>query len=74
MSDLGRVLIGLGLLLLAAGAVMLLLARAGVPLGRMPGDFSWRTRHTTGYFPLGTCILTSAALSLVFWILGRLHK
>jgi ribose/xylose/arabinose/galactoside ABC-type transport system permease subunit len=74
MNDLGRALIGLGLLIAAAGAVVLLLGRAGLPPGRMPGDFSWRGKHATVYFPLGTCILISVALTLVFWILGRLHK
>ena len=74
MNDLGRLLIGLGLLLLAAGVVVLLLGRAGVPLGRLPGDFSWRGKHTAVYFPLGTCIVLSVALTLVFWIVGRLHK
>jgi hypothetical protein len=74
MNDLGRLLIGLGLLLLAAGAVVLLLGRVGLPLGRLPGDFTWRGKHGAVHFPLGTCILLSVALSLVFWILGRLHK
>jgi ribose/xylose/arabinose/galactoside ABC-type transport system permease subunit len=74
MNDLGRVLIGLGLLLAAAGVVVLLLGRTGLPLGRMPGDFTWKGRNTTVYFPLGTCIVISVALTLVFWVLGRLHK
>lgn len=74
MNDLGRVLIGIGLLLVAAGVVVLLLGRAGLPLGRLPGDFSWRGKHAAVYFPLGTCILISVALTLLFWILGRLHK
>lgn len=74
MNDLGRILIALGLLLVAAGAVVLLLGRAELPLGRLPGDFSWRGKHTAVYFPLGTCIVLSVALTLVFWLLGRLHK
>lgn len=74
MNDLGRLLIGLGLLLLAAGAAVLLLGRMGLPLGRLPGDFSWRGKHAAVYLPLGTCILISGVLTLVFWILGRLHK
>lgn len=74
MSDLGRILIALGVLLAAAGVVVLLLGRAGLPLGRLPGDFAWRGKHTAVYFPLGTCIVLSVALTLVFWLLGRLHK
>jgi ribose/xylose/arabinose/galactoside ABC-type transport system permease subunit len=74
MNDLGRFLIALGLLIAALGAVVLLLGKTGPPFGRMPGDFSWRGRNTTVYFPLATSILLSGVLSLVFWVLSRLRK
>jgi hypothetical protein len=74
MNDLGRLLIAFGLLLAAVGAVVLLLGKTGLPIGRLPGDFSWRGRNTTVYFPLGTSILLSVVLSLVFYILSRLRK
>ena len=70
MSDLGRVLIGVGLLLVVIGAVVLVVGK-GLPLGRLPGDFTWRGKHTTVYFPLGTSILISVVLTLVLWFLGR---
>jgi len=71
MGDLGRVLIGVGLLIAAVGAAVLLLGKAGVPLGRLPGDFAWRGKHTTVYFPLMTCIVISVVLSLVAWLMRR---
>ena len=71
MSDLGRILIGIGLLLVVCGALVLLVGKLGLPLGRLPGDFAWRGKHTTVYFPLGTSILLSVVLSLVFWALSR---
>lgn len=74
MGDLGRVLIGVGLLLVAVGVAVLLLGKAGLPMGRLPGDFTWRGRHTTVYFPLGTCILLSVGLTLVLWLLSKLHR
>ena len=74
MTDLGRMLIAIGLFIVAAGVVVLLLGRAGIPLGRLPGDFAWRGRHTTVYFPLATCIVLSVVLSLVFYLLGHLRK
>jgi ribose/xylose/arabinose/galactoside ABC-type transport system permease subunit len=70
----GRILIGLGLLLVAIGVAVLLLGKAGFPFGRLPGDFTWRGRHTTVYLPLGTCILLSVVLSLVFWLIAHLRK
>lgn len=71
MTDLGRILIGIGLVLVVCGAVTLLLGRTGMPLGRLPGDFAWRGKHATVYFPLGTSILISVVLTVVFWVLSR---
>ena len=74
MNDLGRLLIGLGLVLLVAGALLLLLGRTGIPLGRLPGDISYRGKNLSVYFPLGTSILVSILLSLVFYLLSRFRR
>ncbi len=74
MNDLGRLLIGLGFVLLIAGGLLLLLGRAGVPLGRLPGDISYRGKNLSVYFPLGTSILLSIVLSLVFYLLSRFRR
>ena len=74
MNDLGRLLIGLGFVLLVAGGLLLLLGRTGVPLGRLPGDISYRGKNLSVYFPLGTSILLSVVLSLVFYLLSRVRR
>ena len=74
MNDLGRLLIGLGLVLLVAGGLVLLLGRTGVPLGRLPGDISYRGKNLSVYVPLGTSILLSIVLSLVFYLLSRFRR
>jgi hypothetical protein len=74
MNDLGRLLIGLGVVLLIAGGVLLLLGRTGVPLGKLPGDISYRGKNLSVYFPLGTSILLSIVLSLVFYLLSRFRR
>lgn len=74
MNGLGRLLVGLGFLLLIAGALVLLLGKAGLPLGRLPGDISYRGKNVSWYFPLGTCILLSIVLSLIFYLLSRFHR
>ena len=74
MNDLGRLLIGLGFVLLVAGGLLLLLGRTGVPLGRLPGDISYRGKNLSVYFPLGTSILLSIVLSLVFYLLSRFRR
>ncbi|HEX3941727.1 MAG TPA: DUF2905 domain-containing protein [Acidobacteriaceae bacterium] len=74
MNGLGRMLVGLGFLLLVAGALLLLLGKAGLPLGRLPGDFSYRGKSVSWYFPLGTCILLSLLLSLISYLFSRFHR
>jgi Protein of unknown function (DUF2905) len=74
MNDLGRLLIGLGFVLLIAGGLLLLLGRTGIPLGRLPGDISYRGKNLSVYFPLGTSILLSILLSLAFYLLSRFRR
>lgn len=63
----GRIFIILGLVLLGIG----LLITWGVPLGRMPGDFSFRRGNVGFYFPLATSIIISVLLTLLFTVLRR---
>jgi hypothetical protein len=70
MSDLGRLLIALGVLLIIVGAVFLLVPK--IPwLGKLPGDISYKRGNFTFYFPLGTCILISIVLTLLLYLFRR---
>jgi len=40
-------------------------------IGRLPGDIYIHRNNTTFYFPIVTCILVSALLTLIFWIFNR---
>jgi hypothetical protein len=42
-----------------------------IGLGRLPGDIVIKRENVTLYFPLTTCLLLSALLSLVFWVVNR---
>ena len=70
MTNPGKLLIILGLTLAAAG---LLLTFAGrIPLiGKLPGDLRIERENFTFYFPLGSCLLLSLLLSLIFWLFRR---
>jgi Protein of unknown function (DUF2905) len=74
MNDLGRLLIGVGLVLLVAGGLLLLLGRTGIPLGKLPGDISYRGKNLSVYLPLGTSILLSIVLSVVFYFISRFRR
>jgi len=66
----GRLLIVLGIVLVVVGIALSLGPR--IPwLGRLPGDFSFGGGNWKVYVPLGTSILVSLLLTLLFWIFGR---
>ena len=74
MNELGKALLGFGLVLAVIGAVLLLAGRFGLPLGRLPGDMAYRGKHVSVYFPLGTSILISIVLSVFFFIFSHLRR
>jgi hypothetical protein len=64
-----RILIILGLVILAVGLLWPYLSQLG--LGRLPGDIVIERENMTLYFPLMTCLLVSLLLSLVLWVANR---
>jgi Protein of unknown function (DUF2905) len=67
----GRTLIIVGLGLLAVGVLMTLGDRLPIKLGRLPGDIVVRGKNGVFYFPIVTCLVVSAVLSLALWLIGR---
>ena len=74
MTDLGKLLIGLGLGLVVVGGLVILLGRGNLPSGRLPGDIVYRGKNTTFYFPLATSVVVSVVLTIVMYVVGRLRK
>jgi len=68
---LGRILIVLGLLVAALGVLISLGEKLPIRLGRLPGDVIIRGKHSVFYFPVVTCLVISAVLSLIFWLINR---
>ena len=70
MSGVGKSLIILGLVIVLIGVVVSLAGK--LPwLGRLPGDIAVKRENFSFYFPLGTCLLLSALLSLIMWLFRR---
>ncbi len=69
----GRLLLFLGGIIAVIGAVLLFAGKFNLPLGRLPGDFTWRNRNTVVYFPFATSITISIVLSLIIWLVNRLR-
>jgi hypothetical protein len=74
MNEIGRAMVGIGLLLVLLGALVMLAARFGMPLGRLPGHFSYKGRSFSFYFPLGTSLLISIVLSAILYFISRFRR
>lgn len=72
MIVLARFLILLGLALIAIGSLLYLVARLGLPLGRLPGDIRIERQNFTCVFALGTSLLLSIVLTVLLNLLARL--
>jgi hypothetical protein len=70
MQELGKTLMLIGIVLVAAGAVLYFLK--GIPfLGKLPGDVLIQKKNFTFYFPVATCLLLSLLLTLFFYLFRR---
>lgn len=67
----GRALILAGILLIVLGLVVSYGDRLPFRPGQLPGDIVIRSKNTTFYFPLVSCLIASAVLSLLAWIFSR---
>ena len=64
----------IGGFILLLGLVLIVAGKMNLPVGRLPGDFTWRGKNTTVYFPVMTSIVLSVILSLVFYLLGKIGR
>jgi hypothetical protein len=76
MSDIiqhiGKLLIILGIIIAAAGGLLLLFRNSGIPfIGKLPGDILIERKNFTFYFPIMTGILLSIILSLILYFISR---
>ena len=71
MNGFGRPLIILGLVLVAAGLIISFAPKLPTWLGRLPGDITFKRGNFSFFFPLATCLLISAILSFIMWLLRK---
>ena len=70
LGDLGKVLVGFGVLIAAIGGMLVLAGR--VPwIGRLPGDVYIQRGSWSFYFPLATSLILSGLFTLIFWLWSR---
>ena len=68
----GRTLIFAGAALVILGLLLTFGEKLPIRLGHLPGDIEIRGKNSVFYFPLMTCLLLSAVLSLVMWLWHKL--
>jgi len=79
-ENLGKLFIGIGCTIAVLGILLLVADRVpGIgnllgSLGKLPGDISIKRENFTFYLPLGTSILLSVILSLVFYLLSWIFR
>lgn len=69
--NLSKWLIVAGIILVALGLIIWLFTKAGIPLGKLPGDIQYKSEKVQIYFPITTCIILSLLLSLIFWLFKK---
>ena len=72
---LGKFLVIVGVLLVVVGLLLMGGARFHfLPLGRLPGDIVIKNKNVQFYFPIVTCLVLSAVLTLVLWLISLWTK
>ena len=73
LQPLARALIFLGVILAGGGVVLLLVPKMSW-LGHLPGDIIIERPGFSFYFPLVSCLLASALISLAFWFFSQFRR
>ena len=74
MTDLGKILVGFGVVMIVLGGILLLAGNLSgkVPwIGRLPGDIYIERGTWRFYFPLATSVILSIVLTLLVSLFGR---
>ncbi len=73
--QLGKFLVIAGVVLVVLGLLLMVGARFSFwGLGHLPGDILYKGKNTQFYFPVVTCLLLSAVLTLVVWLVSFLTR
>ena len=74
LREMGKLLLVLGVVLAGAGALLFLGVRLPFRLGRLPGDIAYQGKNGSFYFPIVTCIILSAAFTLILWVIHSFRR
>jgi H+/Cl- antiporter ClcA len=72
MSQFGKILIIIGIVLIISGLIIYFAGDKLSWLGHLPGDIRIEKGNTRFYFPITTMILLSILISVIMWIIRKL--
>jgi hypothetical protein len=73
--QLGRFLVTIGIVLVVLGLIVMAGSKFSFfGLGRLPGDIAYKGKSIQFYFPIVTCLVLSAAVTLFFWLISFLTR
>ncbi|HET7102299.1 MAG TPA: DUF2905 domain-containing protein [Terriglobia bacterium] len=74
-AEIGKVLAILGGAAVVVGLLLMLGSKfSWLGIGHLPGDIRYKGRNTSFYFPLATCILLSAVVTLILWLISHFTR
>jgi hypothetical protein len=74
MTDIGRLLIIIGLVIAFTGLLILIAVRFFPWLGNLPGDIRIETQKSKVYIPMATMILVSVLATILLNIVIRIFR
>ncbi len=69
-----RMFIFIGAMFIALGVLLYFGAKLPFRLGRLPGDIVHRTKNGLFYFPIVSCLLVSAIITVLAWIASHIRR
>ncbi len=70
-KELGRFILFSGFILVIFGILLILVGKFNFFIGKLPGDINIKGKNFSFYFPIVSCLLISAILTLIFYFLRR---
>jgi len=72
MMHIGKLILVAGVVLVIVGATLWLAGRFG--FRGLPGDIHYQGDNVRFHFPIVTCLLVSAVLTGILWLLSKLFR
>jgi len=73
MQQIGKIIIIIGILFLIAGIILYFFSDKLQWFGHLPGDFIIKKEHFSLYAPFTSMLLISLIISLILWIISKIH-